>query len=137
MNNDLISRAALKTALANNTLIRDFNLQFDGIIGEIIDNAPTVEQHYVSDLPDDVIKTLQTLAIDYSDGIAIFERKRPQGKWIEINERIGIGEDNIYTSFKCPFCGYIDLHDNNYCVKCGADMRKGGADMGGKDNDVS
>ena len=47
MNNDLISREALKKALSNNTLIRDFNLQFDGIIGEIIDNAPTVIDHSV------------------------------------------------------------------------------------------
>ena len=121
MNNDLISRAALKTALANNTLIRDFNLQFDGIIGEIIDNAPAVEPTENSAIQ---------YSLGYQDGFLEGKKlnERPQGEWIEINERIGIGEDNIYTSFKCPFCGYIDLHDNNYCVKCGADMRKGGAE---------
>lgn len=49
--------------------------------------------------------------------------EQPQGEWVEINERIGIGEDNIYTSFKCPFCGYIDLLNNNYCGNCGAKMK--------------
>jgi len=87
----------------------------------VIDNAPTVEPLYVSDLPDDTIKTLQTLAIDHSDGIAVFERKRPQGTWL----KDGVG------GFKCSLCdrgiatSISEKHPSKefpYC-HCGAKMQ--------------
>ena len=43
MNNDLISRSELKKALSENITILTFNVSYDGILAEIIDNAPTVE----------------------------------------------------------------------------------------------
>jgi hypothetical protein len=120
MNNDLISREALKKTLCEEYEAREH------YIGEImlkaIDNAQTVEQHYVSDLPDDVIKTLQTLAIDYSDGIAVFERKRPQGEWKPISRPTNA----LYVV--CPFCNEENPTRTNFCPNCGADMRKGGAE---------
>lgn len=83
-----------------------------------IDNAPTVEPHYVSDLPDDVVKTLQTLAIDYSDGIAVFERKRPQGEWI-------CHSDSYITFYTCNRCNGFGYKDDKFCNNCGAKMQEG------------
>lgn len=81
MNNDLISREALK-AYAREVLCGDnpTNISLLKMFDEIIDNAPTVEPIYISDMPDDKVKDLQELAIDYGEGIAVFERKRPHKK---------------------------------------------------------
>ena len=51
-----------------------------------MENSPTIEPHYLSDLPDEIIKSLQTVAIDVSDGFVVFERKRPQGEWTPVSE---------------------------------------------------
>jgi hypothetical protein len=110
---DLISREALRNFLLDsrpddlqqsdiNFLTGDIKVSLKFVL-KIIDNAPTVEPHYVSDLPDDVVKTLQTLAIDYSDGIAIFERKRPKGE--------------------CKSCRHRDPEDKK--CDCGALERQG------------
>lgn len=40
----LIDADALKKALAKNITIWTFNVSYDGILAEIIDNAPTVEE---------------------------------------------------------------------------------------------
>lgn len=87
---------------------------------DIIDNAPTVEPHYLSDLPDETIKSLQTVAIDVSDGFVVFERKRPQGEWIK---------DNSGDRF-CSVCGKSALYheiglmiESRFCPNCGADMQ--------------
>lgn len=46
---------------------------------------------------------------------------RPQGRWIDRMSDKGYVE--------CPFCHkQITGGDLNFCVKCGADMRKGGAE---------
>jgi hypothetical protein len=83
-----------------------------------IDNAPTVEPHYLSDLPDETIKSLQTVAIDVSDGFVVFERKRPQGEWGKW----------IISEIRCPYClEYYDpdcysKEELNKCPNCGASM---------------
>ena len=121
MNNDLISRSELKTALANNSLIRDFNLQYDGILGEIIDNAPAVEavslEHHnkIKGIMENEVKSL----------VDILDKGRPQGEWATEFDRM-----------KCPFCGfsiddevhwlYSEEYNFNFCPNCGAKMEKGG-----------
>lgn len=46
---------------------------------------------------------------------------RPKGEWIDRMADKGYVE--------CPFCHkQITGGDLNFCVKCGADMRKGGAE---------
>ena len=153
MNNDLISREALKKSIEE---YRKLNcVSTSTIIGVrnviyLIDNAPTVEPDeiykkgyhngffathdvpptveptYISDMPDDKVKDLQELAIDYGEGIAVFERKRPQGEWIKqygksyeliTNEGVLVGE---FT--KCPKCKYDKARGSNFCPNCGARM---------------
>ena len=89
-----------------------------------MENSPTIEPHYLSDLPDEIIKSLQTVAIDVSDGFVVFERKRPQGEW----------EKHI-TYFECSNCKHCYDYDYaedidpvtdlnfSFCPNCGADMR--------------
>ena len=84
MNNDLISREALKEAFED-LFYNDVDDQER--TERLIDNAPTVEV-------------------------------RPQGKWKHIIDE--------YNDVECPFCGFQeDGIYNNFCPKCGADMRGG------------
>ena len=48
MSRDLISRSALMAELRKNTLIRDFNFEYDGILGEIINSIPAVKPDCLS-----------------------------------------------------------------------------------------
>ena len=65
----------------------------------------------------------KSYAMGYQDGSEDgLDGIRPQGEWIEKTDKYGL-------SYVCPFCGKeIAGSDLNYCVKCGADMRKGGAE---------
>ena len=136
---DLISRDALKKALESNACGAEYYPV--ARITALIDNAPTVdtdeiykkgyhngffaahdvpptvESTYISDMPDDKVKDLQELAIDYGEGIAVFERKRPQGEWRIIAD--------VYC--KCPFCSNVEVKFSNYCPECGARL-EGGAE---------
>ena len=91
-----------------------------------METSSTIEPHYLSDLPDEIIKSLQTVAIDVSDGFVVFERKRPQGEWILPNF---YGDGVSYECNKChiPHEGYIGKDDKphgyDFCPNCGADMR--------------
>ena len=121
---DLISRERLKDAFDNLCCqdckkCRNFRKEDSFYKCDLIENAPTVE-------PEEVYMTAKDYNLyleGYKQGRKDFGR--PQGRWEEINERIGIGEDNIYTSFKCPFCGYTYLIKNNFCPNCGARMSEG------------
>ena len=119
MNNDLISREALKKALHN---------FFDGkvideptyILRDVlchIDNAPTVKPYCYFCGQKEHGQTVE----------------RPQGEWIEKVERRGCfaGDKTIY-SYTCPFCGVKEFKKYPFC-HCGADMRKGGAENGEND----
>lgn len=111
MNNDLISREALKKALHN---------FFDGkVIDEpayilrdvfcYIEGAPTVPQvtvfaenaskEEVADFKQELEKVLE----------------RPQGEWLKIGE--------LGLAYKCNKCGEVDVVSTNFCSNCGADMR--------------
>lgn len=119
MNNDLISREALKKSFddyikANPNISGIFEL---GKI--IIDNVPTV------DIKDELAGAYNE---GYMCGSREAEKARPQNKWIKIFE-------NPFTNgYVCPFCGHkIQVTEQflpkvTECESCGADMRKGGAE---------
>ena len=123
MNDDLISRSALKKAVENlvvggeerlkeyyeNGSKSEENEWIGGVYDawELIISAPTVEQSYQA--PKDYIKN----KLDYS---------RPQGEWKDHSEDEGYVE--------CPICNHLTNCDGNidelhYCWNCGADMRGG------------
>lgn len=122
MENDLISRSALKKAIAE--YCKDYQ-GFGGIV-DIIDNAPTVYDNPYSDGRED----------GYIEGYeeAKRERERPQGEWIVTAE----DNDGVHR-ICCPFCHYEKGSNNTdtiivtftdfpkFCENCGADM-KGGAE---------
>ena len=109
MNNDLISREALKKELHN---------FFDGkvidepdyILRDVfchIDNAPTF------DLTEDFLCEYLT---GYDDGM----NKRPQGEWIKWNFRT-VGPLGDWD-YKCSNCEKVYYGEYNYCPNCGARM---------------
>lgn len=136
MNNDLISRSALKNAL---NYIYDCayidSKSKEGIASDIIaeiDNAPTVEPK----LKDAIIEAFNLITdqeFEHSDSFWIvtpkgkkieFEKKRQKGDWIE-NKGKDI-RDHFYT---CSICGRTinvicgeTLKDYPFC-HCGAEMR--------------
>lgn len=110
----LIDADELKKAFPNNT-DWEYPVNTNERVCEIIDNAPTVE--------------IPVARWDcYCEGQKVGYEKalseRPQGEWLENKDRLGF-------SYKCSNCGHEmigRLQDLNYCCKCGADMRKGGAE---------
>jgi len=113
MNNDLISREALKKALEECKYCG-----FYGKLIELIDNAPTVPQVTVFCENADE-KTIEELKAEMQKAkLAVFE-ERPQGEWIDT----GSGQE-------CNVCHEIQYgYDNfrHFCANCGAKM-KGGAE---------
>ena len=105
----LIDADELKKALAKNITIWTFNVSYDGILADIIDNAPTVEA-----------KTITECITAYGDGYESARRlyARPLGKWIWQTDFDG------FTYWKCSNCNKkneIQLFD--FCPNCGADIR--------------
>ena len=107
MNNDLISREALKKVLKE---------KFDDFIPEgvydEIDNAPTVDTYTIED-----IQEVRENALILGAKLA----QRPQGEWIEHHIK---GKDFFGNGFICE-CGRIVKQKENFCPNCGADMRGG------------
>ena len=120
MNNDLISREALKNTkpeFMNEKVVRDTKYQTtkDRIYAKawnvcnsywlnIINNAPTVEPTY--QMPKDYIKN----KLDY---------ERPTGKWLYHEEWKNEGG----CGYECSCCGRTYDYAMNFCGYCGADMR--------------
>ena len=108
MNNDLISRSALKKAFDP----CDVGFLYHVVMSKI-DNAPTVEE--VS-----VIEFKEPLPFVKAQKIVKTLSKRPQGEWIKHKNE----------AYECPFCHkQITGTDLNFCVKCGADMRRTEGDV--------
>ena len=117
MNNDLISREALKELIEDKLDERyrwDTKLtvcEFKAILEDVINNAPAV------DFKAEFLRQRST----GKTGLPFIER--PQGKWIE----------DIY-SYICPFCQmsidsevdylYPKGFSFNYCPNCGAQLSK-------------
>jgi hypothetical protein len=117
MNNDLISRSALKRKFRN---VNEGMFQLSRVY-ELIDNAPTVEGE---------IEILTKEA--YSDLCLRASRERPQGEWIK-----------YISNIECSNCGekfYCEEDENcqdyepcndfllNFCPNCGAKMTKEASD---------
>ena len=110
MNNDLISREALKDI----TYINKGNFNTVEGIREWIDNAPAVgitEEQAIN-------KLHETGWLPNHDKEMT---TRPQGEWIDYSETDGYVE--------CPFCGSLTNCEGNkeelhFCWNCGAEMRK-------------
>lgn len=137
MNNDSISREALKKAIDDYAEKRQDILLWQADIEEIIDLAPNVEAF-----------TKEDMAGAYNEGYACGSREntRPQGEWIEHYSK-EMSEKGYFLCSRCK-CGFqrfergirhsdlpwidgqkYELHCiDNFCPNCGADMRKGGAD---------
>ena len=132
MNNDLISREALKKAVEGivvggeeglkdyyeNGTVADENSWIGGIYNawELIFDAPPVKAY----TEEEVQEIREEVAKEFKD---IIDNVRPQGKWIE-------GKNG---NIKCDQCGceirYSYLIGNKpdfpkFCCDCGADMRK-------------
>ena len=106
MNNDLISREALKDEIKKVSRFNDGTykwLYLNGVYNAI-DNAPTVTP---------------TFGL-FRDMLCSDCEKRPQGEWIENNETVFVNR------FNCSECGRLIFEPkekNNFCPNCGADMR--------------
>lgn len=109
MNNDLISREALRNVILNDRKLDGANANWE--VNRIlvhIDNAPTVES----------LKDITELHCDITKE-QLLNALRPQGKW-KFSQGV-----TTQGSLKCPFCDYRDYHNtnSNFCPNCGADMR--------------
>ena len=116
MNNDLISREALRKAFHER--IWHFDKSSWDEANAIIDNASPVKAF-----------TEEDMAGAYNEGYMCgsreAEKARKQGEWIDCKEFPYLAN--------CSNCGYqMDTHEEHgyfkFCPNCGADMRKGGAD---------
>lgn len=120
MNNDLISREALKEDLAKEIKTNDMGLWLKILL--VIDNAPTVE--------------IPVARWDcYCEGQKVGYEKalseRPQGEWIKVKEeRMSIDmSGEIVTRYKCSKCGRViatfpsKLADYYPFCHCGAKMK--------------
>lgn len=115
MNNDLISRKALKKAVENlvaggEERLKDYyengskseeNEWIGGVydVWELIDNAPTVEQFDDTELQ---------RAVGYADGYSKGREERPQGEWIPVSERLPEGKiDPTTNDFELVLCSTV------------------------------
>lgn len=112
MNNDLISREALKKAIKDNGYSHYFEI-FD-----IIDNAPTVERKPFATVTfdkDELYRIVDERVIQpIKNGELVIKEKRPTGHWIEFKGGY----------YKCDKCGEVERAKKNFCPNCGAEMRK-------------
>ena len=123
MNNDLISREALKETIikicgkcSNNITEYDENHIPNGNcaiwhILNMIDNAPTIKTFTLEDIEEQYRKGLEK-------GLSEWETERPQGEW-EYKE---IANSTI-PGYCCSCCHIGFLNKYNFCPNCGADMR--------------
>ena len=103
----LIDADELKKELAKNIMICSFNLHCDGLLAEIIDNAPTVDKPYQEGHIDGMLQAEKLYA-------------RPIGQWVS-NGANTFGFNN--PGRHCSLCGKVVEFSENYCPQCGADMR--------------
>lgn len=133
MNNDLISREALKNMILDYRPddIQQSDIDFDtcdikiwlSVVLKIIDNAPTVFDN-------------KAYSDGYTQGTCDCEHahERPQGEWITRHKLNSFGQDVV--CFECNKCGEYKVplyhlfitEPLKVCPNCGADMRKGGAE---------
>lgn len=143
MNNDLISREALKEELELSKYITptDLNRLLNSEINrciEAIDNAPTVESEPIDILylcdhkkcgenfncfecnhTSDIRHAINFDLMEFPRSVFV-ERARPQGKWVL---------SDISDRYYCPFCGndsichLLNEPEPFFCSFCGAELR--------------
>ena len=114
MNNDLISREYAKAKMFDIPKPKEGATFWDGVdtVGEIIDNAPTVD---IDEMTQDLINK-----VNVNIGLAKpIKDERPQGEWIEKQET------PASVSYHCSICNMEDLPITPYCPWCGAKMKGG------------
>ena len=108
MNNDLISREALKKTMC----IKFYTTPYYKHILDEIDNAPTVAEDYDTGYQDGLEDGLNDI--------------RPQGEWVEVIDYSDEYEKCWhYECSKCKNAPYYggDIGTLHFCPNCGADMR--------------
>lgn len=131
MNNDLISREALKKALKSNCtpeMCHDYGTNWCEVcchyndFEDLIDNAPTVE------LDESIIQEIlnkRCMTVVTNEYLIALHGKRSPGKWIKKVDDAG------FVSYICSECGaeieVEDCSDDKFCFNCGAKMQKGGS----------
>lgn len=130
----LIDADELKKALAKNITIWTFNVSYDGILAEIIDNAPTVAPSFnLDNITEEEIKKFRIiLQRANSKGLLVINEERPQGEWKRHDEwRNGEYIGGFYH-VNCP-CedGLFVKWQMNYCGNCGAPMQLEEEEEGG------
>lgn len=141
MDNDLISREALKKEILKHREDYIDDNFFWTKLFNIIDNAPTVEPTFglfkemlcsecektpQGEYTEEDIKQAIKENFDIGYGMAKAKYERPQGEWILPNF---YGDGVSYECGNChiPHEGYIGKdgkpHGYDYCPNCGADMR--------------
>lgn len=127
MNNDLISREALKTAITLNRNI-DRNAVCDVL--DVIDNAPTVK---LTETEIQEVLNKRCMTAVANDFLIALQLKTIHGRWNEILEPFGW--DDILSA-RCSVCGesypypedtgFNDIVEMfKYCPNCGAKMEAG------------
>ena len=114
MNNDLISREALKNEIEKVSRFNDGTykwLHLNGVYNAI-DNAPTVETP--CEQASEIIKAYTK---GFNTGVEIVKNARLQGEWLFVSR----------NCWKCPYCQELTNEGKNFCPNCGAEMQKGGA----------
>ena len=125
MNNDLISRDALKKAIKEEICNFELPISANEIM-PIIDNAPTVEPFEPDYVGAERLKARQRgYKEGYQNGMEIGKTLNPkikQGEWID-----EYWEDAYEESYHtCSICkkDMRTTHYDNFCPNCGARMRK-------------
>ena len=124
MNNDLISREALKKDIQTEWLTAETKQTFY----KIIDNAPTVEPAKVvvanftfdKDELDQIVR--ERVIEPIKNGELVIKDKRPHGKWLYPYE-INIACECSNCHLQTPITDYF-----NFCPNCGAQMIGGEAE---------
>ena len=85
-----------------------------------IDNAPTIE---TKECPYSCEKCAKKMICELGK-----EMGRPQGEWIGGDKVVYHGNLAVSGCWHCNRCGALAGVERNFCGRCGADMRKGGAE---------
>lgn len=131
MNDDLISREALKNELDNikqtEYAVKDHQPLFEYVelpdLIKVIDNAPSIEttlKDVISMLSEDSLEATEWLKVDTPSGEEVIFEKRNTGWWLPKKCNL-----YWYRQFACSKCENEIVCRNvpNYCEKCGAKMK--------------
>lgn len=124
MNNDLISREALKESIRKRLGISSLKYltEQEKVIVNEIDSAPTVEPTFKPMVEVKFDKEQMQELVDKAKAEVLASIERPQSKWGKW----------IITEIRCPICleyfqpDYYSMEELNECPSCGVYL-KGGA----------